>query len=338
MNLSIAAFTQGETVPSARFRVRQLIKPLAKQGVTLQEYPSVVGSYPPADTLSRIGWAPRVLWERASAVRSARSHQVALFQREMVSTLATVERLWDKPAVLDLDDAVWLKQRFHSIDRLARWAENIICGNAFIAEHFAGASRTWVLPTAVDTDRFVPLAHSRQEPTLVWSGSSSGLPYLYDLLPALHRVMNELPAVRLRIVSDVVPALPGLSGERIEFVRWSPDVEVSALQSASVGLMPMPDTPWTRGKCSFKMLTYMACGLPVVVSPWGMNAEVLGLGTVGFGARTLDEWTSALLQLLREPDQARAAGRTGCKIVAEHYSVAKIVPQLVQILKSVAES
>jgi len=336
VSLSVAAFTQGQDIPSARFRVRQLINPLAERGISVQEYPAKYGSYPPSDFLSRIAWLPKSLSERVHAIRRAEQHEVALFQREMVSTLATVERLWKKPVVIDIDDAIWVNQRFNGADRLAVWAKNVICGNSFIAEHFSGAARTWVLPTAVDTSRFVPAATRGGDEVLVWSGSGGGLSYLYEVLPAIRQVMKERSGVKLRVVSDVPPVLTGLADDRVEYLRWSPGIEVSALQSASIGLMPMSDTPWTRGKCSFKMLTYMACGLPVVVSPWGMNAEVLALGAFGYGARSTDEWRSALLHLLREKDEASQFGAAGRAVVEQHYSIEKIASRLEEIVRTVA--
>jgi glycosyltransferase involved in cell wall biosynthesis len=336
LSTTVAAFTQGVDVPSARFRVRQLIEAMRERQVDIVEYPAIHGSYPPRALLERLVWLPRSALERARAIRSVADADVALFQREAISTLATAERLWSGRAVFDVDDAIWLHQRFRAADRLARWAGLVICGNSYLAEHFGRFARTTVIPTAVDVARFCPAATGKAKtPTIVWSGSSRGLAYVHTIEPALARVLRARGEVRLRIVCDAEPHLSNLPGDRVEFVRWNPDVEVAALQTAHLGIMPMPDDPWTRGKCSFKMLTYMACGLPVVVSPFGMNAEVLANGPIGLGAKTLDEWADALITLLDNVEQARAAGVVARDVVVREYSVEHIADRLAHALTSI---
>ena len=333
----VAAFTQGTQVPSARFRVDALVSPLVDHGIQMTPFPALFGSYPPPGIVARLAWLPRAWHERRAAIRCAQAdHDVGLFQREMISTLASAESAWRKPAVLDVDDAIWLNQRLGGVDKLARRMGNVIAGNACIADYFADKARVWVLPTAVDAQRYCPALVLQQRPVMVWSGSASGLGYLQAIAPALRRVLDAMPDLVLRVVCDARPELAGLDPARIDYIRWQPDVEVAALQSATVGLMPMPDTPWTRGKCSFKMLTYMACGLPVVVSPYGMNADVLAQACLGLGAGNEDEWIAALLYLLRDQAAARAMGEAGRAQVLEHYSVAVMAPRLAAILKEVA--
>ena len=336
MTLRVAAFTSGENAPGGRFRVRQLIAPLRRRDVLMREWPARLGSYPPEGLLRRLRWLPACVLERREALRDAGDCDIALFQREMVSTLATVERFWSKPAVIDVDDAIWLHQRWHAADKLARWAGGVICGNAYIAEHFAPMARTWIVPTAVDTDRFCPSDASASSQIIVWSGSSSGLPYLETIQNPLKRVLDARPRARLRVVCDASPNLPALNGSQVEYLPWRPDVEVSALQSARVGLMPMPDTSWTRGKCSFKMLTYMACGLAVAVSPYGMNAELLARGPIGYGAKSDDEWAQALLTLLDDETTAHAAGLAGREVVVRDFTVEAVADRVAGILRGVA--
>ncbi|MEC5396972.1 glycosyltransferase family 4 protein [Uliginosibacterium sp. H1] len=337
--LQVAAFTQGDDVPSARFRVRALIPLLAEEGIAVREWPARHGAYPPPGLIARVKWAPHALAERAVALREAGRSDVALFQRELLSTLHTIEDRWRGPAVFDVDDAIWLNQRFGGIDRIAQRLGRVICGNAYIAEHFSRHAKVWVLPTAVDTAHYRPaasLARDAGARVMVWSGSASGLPYLQDIVPALARIMASLPDVRLRVVCNQPPQLRGLPQERVDHWPWDPATEVTALQTAHLGLMPMPDTAWTRGKCSFKMLTYMACGLPVLVSPWGMNAEVLAHDEVGQGARDAGEWVDAAIALLRDDMLSRRLGDNGRRVVQQHYSAEVIVPRLAAILREAA--
>jgi glycosyltransferase involved in cell wall biosynthesis len=333
----VVAFTRGLNVPSARFRVRQLIGPIRRFGIDLQESFSRRGAIPPAGLLRRLFWLPSLLVDRYRALGAAQeSADVGLFQRELVSTLLTLERRWNKPAVLDVDDAIWLNQRFNATDRLARWAGTVICGNDYIAEHFAPYARTVVIPTGVDVARFRPSDPCPDSSIIVWSGTSGGLPFLESIEPALLQVFRKLPRARLRIVSDSKPAFGQLPPENIEIVPWTEESEVSALQDASIGIMPLPDTPWTRGKCSFKMLCYMSCSLPVVVSPVGMNATLLARDDIGLGARTMDEWTDSLVLLLGDPAHSRRMGRQGRDVVLRDYATEVIAERVADVLNAAA--
>jgi glycosyltransferase involved in cell wall biosynthesis len=116
-------------------------------------------------------------------------------------------------------------------------------------------------------------------------------------------------------------------------VTWSPARETSVLQGFDVGLMPLAGGDWAKGKCAFKMLQYMACAVPAVVSPVGMNAEVLAMGDVGLAATTEDEWVEALLTLYRDRDQAAALGRQGRALAERSFSVPVIAPQLAAVMR-----
>ena len=167
-------------------------------------------------------------------------------------------------------------------------------------------------------------------------GTSDNFRYLYGIEGALGVVLESHRDARLRVISDVRPAFRELDGERVEFVRWTEEGEREALQGLAVGIMPLEDSVWARGKCSFKMLTYMASGVPVVASPVGMNAEVLGLGEIGFGAATRDEWIEALDVLLGDREKAREMGRRGREVAVRYFSVEALAPRLARELFSVA--
>ncbi|WP_018608798.1 glycosyltransferase family 4 protein [Uliginosibacterium gangwonense] len=329
--LRAMAYTQGVNTPSARFRIRQYFPYLAEQGVALSESWARFGSYPPGPGWRRLPWLTATTLERSLAAVKGNAFDAVLFQREMVSTLYTAERLCRTPAVLDVDDAIWLTQRGGGIDQLARQCSLILCGNDYLAEHFSALAPVEILPTGVDTSHWQPGVRA-QTPVIVWSGSASGLPYVYELEPALREVMQVRPDLRLRICSNAMPQFKTLSPERVDFVPWSPEAELGVVQSAWLGLMPMPDTPWTRGKCSFKMLTYMACGVPCVAAPWGMNAQVIA-GGGALGAITLQDWREHMLALLDDPDAAAALGRQGRIQVENHYATAQLAGVLAQALK-----
>ncbi|MFN0172150.1 MAG: glycosyltransferase family 4 protein [Bryobacteraceae bacterium] len=335
--LKVAAYTAGATVPSARFRVRQYIPLLRGEGVEVHEHLSVLGSYPPCGTIRRLLWAPLVIAERTASALSSLSTDVTLFQREMVSTLLTAEPLTRGPRVLDVDDAIFLHRRGVTARRLAALCDLVICGNGYLAEAFSHWNRNVrILPTAIDTGRFVPGTRSQRAGgrRIGWSGMSSGFRYLEEIAPALVRVMDRHRDVRLTLVADRLPVLPGIDPGRIEFIRWSENLEVAAVQSFTVGLMPLADDAWSQGKCSFKLLTYMACGTPAVASPVGMNAEVLATGG-GLAACTQREWEDSILHLLEDEGAAGRMGVGGRQKVEQHYSLRNLAPRLAGLLKGV---
>ncbi len=288
--------------------------------------------YPPPSKLARPLWGVATLASRLPGILQSYRFDVTLLQREMLSKFVTLEPLTRRPRVLDVDDAIWLYRQDRFAPKLARLCSGIICGNTYIAEAFGQWNpNVTVIPTAVDTQRFVPAAPV-EDLVIGWSGTSGGYEYFRPIESAFAAVLQRFPRARLRIVSDRPPSFQGIPADRIEFIRWSPDNEVSAIQGMSVGIMPLMDTPWDRGKCSFKMLTYMACGIPVVATPVGMNADVLAAGECGLGASSADDWADALTTLLENPGLAQAYGRQGRQIVVERYASDVIVPALRQAL------
>jgi glycosyltransferase involved in cell wall biosynthesis len=294
--------------------------------------------YPPQKRWLRPAWAAFRLAEMASVTLQSRRYDVTILQREMLSTFATLERWTGRPRVLDVDDAIHLYRGSAMAKTLAMQCDRIICGNPHLAEIY----RQWnhdvvVLPTAVDTDRYCPSATGAHGDAVVlgWIGTSANLKYLHDIEPALLTVMKHHPHVKLHVVCDKPPQMPDIPPERLQFTPWSAAIEVTAIQSFSIGLMPLEDSAWARGKCSFKMLQYMACGLPVVVSPVGMNADVLKLGDIGYGAATLAQWVDVLVELVSDDAVRLRLGLHGRQIVEKEFSVAALAPRLAGYLSSV---
>ncbi|MFN9213763.1 MAG: glycosyltransferase family 4 protein [Gemmatimonadota bacterium] len=323
------ALTGGATVPSARFRVRQFLGRLERWGVALEERASRVGSYPPVATWQRPGWLAATLLDRVPDVAATHRADVTVLQRELVSTLVTLEGLTKRPRVLDVDDALWALPRGGFAARLARRCDRVIAGNAFLAEWFGRHCRdVMIVPTAVDTARFVPAGRPPSASVVIgWSGASGGLPYVEALAPALAAVMARRPEVRLCVLSDRAPRLEGLPPERVEYVRWRPEVEVPTIQGFDLGLMPLRDSTWERGKCSYKMLLYMACGVPALVSPVGMNVEVLAHGEVGTGVPD-GAWAEAILEWVDDSARRGRASGVARRVVEEHFALEALAPRL----------
>ncbi len=336
--LTVEAFTAGPQAAGARFRVRQYIGLLRDAGIALTEHPAQLSAYPPSRRLLRPLWAGATLAQRLPALLASRRADVTLLQRALLSTYVTLEPLSGAPRVLDVDDALWAHPRGDYARKLAGLCASVICGNDFLAEHFGRWNATIdIVATGVDTARFRPAAAAAsaaadQPFTIGWSGGASGLPYLYAIEEPLARVLRELPSARLLVMCDAPPILPSLDPARVLYVPWSEEVEVRTLQRMDVGLMPLDDSVWTRGKCSYKMLLYMSCGRPVVVSPVGMNRQVLQQGAVGFAAASTDAWVDALLTLAANPAVAHTLGAAGRRVVESTYALEVTGAQLARSL------
>jgi glycosyltransferase involved in cell wall biosynthesis len=165
-------------------------------------------------------------------------------------------------------------------------------------------------------------------PVIGWSGSRTTALYLEQLLPIL-RQLRQMAPFRLLVMGANVD-LSGLEGECIP---WSEASEVAGLHRMDIGLMPIPDSDWARGKCALKALQYLAVGTPAVVSDVGVNAQAVPHGRCGFVVRTPEEWTKYLLQLLNHPAQRQEFGRSGREHVMQNYSAETWAPRIAQILK-----
>jgi glycosyltransferase involved in cell wall biosynthesis len=337
--LRVAAYTGGRNVPSARFRVRQYIQPLLRAGIRLNEYCSPLGTYPPRHRFVRPAWGLGSLLARLPGIIASHSCDLTVLQREMLSTFCSIEGLTSHPRVLDVDDAIWCYRGGHFAARLARACDAVICGNTYLAGHFAQWNpRVFVVPTPVDTARFRPISRQPGRKIIGWSGTSGGFAYLAEIEPALKKILKKHPEAVLRIISDRLPTFKTLRAEQIEFRLWNPIEEVADISDITVGIMPLDDSEWSRGKCSYKMLTYMAVGVPVVSSDIGMNSEIFRLGNCGLPARSIDDWASAMDHLLSDPGTAQSMGVVGRGIAETHFSVTAVAPLLGSVFRAIAES
>lgn len=317
--VNCAMLTQGRWVPSTRYRVMQFMDRLPAYGVRPLLLDARFGAYPPANLLARPGWGIGAVANGLWRSLRARRADVTLVQRSLISSMRTFECLSTRPLILDVDDAVFLQGWPGWHDSLAQRATHVICGNEYLAEHYRQLAPVSVIPTTVDTQKFVPSLNPSENPVIGWSGTSSGLMFLESIEKSLGIVLKRFPSAKLKVICDRPPNFRALPADRIMFEQWTPELEVAGLQSFTVGLMPLLDTPWSRGKCAFKMLTYMAVGIPVVVSPVGPNKEILELGRAGFAASKAEDWVEALSRLLQDPALSMEMGSKGRSIVEQHF-------------------
>ena len=255
------------------------------------------------------------------------------------------------PYIVDYDDALFHQYDQHrlsvvrrllgqKIARVMHGARLVIVGNRYLAEyaHRAGSQRVEIIPTVVDLDRYPPPSPPRSiadKPlTIGWIGSPTTAGYLQTIAPALAAVCVDGRARVSLIGSDPVD-LPDVP---VDVQTWSEATEVSQLQQCDLGIMPLPDEPWARGKCGFKLIQYMACGLPVVASPVGVNQDIVEPGVNGFLARSDEEWRLALSSLLHEQQLRQRMGQMGRRRVESHYSLQVTAPRLVKAILSARRS
>ncbi len=354
MTLRVAALTSGLHTPSSRFRIRQHIEPLAEYGVLVREYRPVVGNnvdnilkplrprgtrirgFPPIYPLY-FGLLMLRLAARVPGVAASWRYDLTWLERGLCDGWPTLEPLLGKPLVLDVDDAVWLAEPFgaRQMQRIAEYADVVVVCNTYLAEWFGRyCRRIELVPTPVDGDRFFPTQKQHGAEFVVgWTGTQANFRYLALIKNALSRFLRHAPNARLRIVADHPPTDLQLPPERVEFIQWSEANEATSVQAMDVGIMPLADDAWTRGKCGFKVIQYMACGLPVVASPVGMTAEILARGEFGLSADTEQEWVDALVFLYEHRQDANRLGTEGRAKFVEHYSRGAATRQLAGIFK-----
>lgn len=258
-----------------------------------------------------------------------------------------VERaFWPRstPMIVDYDDAIFHRYdasknslvRFslgHKIDRIMAAANIVFAGNSYLAERAkrAGAGKIEIVPTVVDTDAYRMQRAERQDGQLRigWIGTpETWQNFARDFAPIFAEVAAQEGALCRLIGAEPVPRLE----MPFEYLPWSEETEIAAINGMDVGLMPLPDTPWTRGKCGYKLIQYMACGLPVVASPVGVNAELVEHGVNGFLAETEEEWRNSIAILLSDRELREHMGAAGRRRVGADFSLQAWAPRVTRML------
>ncbi len=270
---------------------------------------------------TEIAVLPKGVFARRRLFRRARSFDGVFIHKKKLNLLDAFElRRQSRKIIYSFDDAVMLDparpesgSRAHSVPfrRTVRLADLVIAGSHYLAERARPFNaNVQVLPIGLDTKDYgvqeVPPKDGSVR--LVWIGSRSTLSYLRMIDPVLDRLAARFPHTKLRVIGDEFPPAGRMP---VETVPWSPQARRSGLATADIGLAPLPDDPFARGKCSFKVLEYSASGLPVVASPVGTNAEYVLEGTTGYLAREADEWFERLARLIEDGELRCRMGRTG---------------------------
>jgi len=345
--------------PSNRLRVEQYLPWLREQGVTARVRPFMSPAlyrvlYEPGQvaykiTMTMAGVAKRL----ADLVRAARADVVVIHREAWPFGTALLERLIARvcPAmVFDFDDAIYLNgsskanpwtSRFRSArktEAILGVSAQVIAGNRLLQTYALRYNpHVTVIPTPVDTQRYRCRSGPGRAGKIVigWMGTHTTAAYLQMLQRPLAALVQRYPQVEVRVVGAGRHPLALAS---LRTIRWELARELEELHQFDIGLMPMPDDEWTRGKCGFKALLYMSVGIPVVASPVGSNMEIIRDGVNGFLATNEEEWTDRLSRLIDAEGLRTRLGLAGRATVEERYSVRANAPRLLRVLEQARQN
>ena len=346
-----------DTSPGQRFRTEQWARILERVGFQFTFVPFE------SEALHRVLYQPgryglkaALMFEaylrRFGVVAWARRFDVVIIQREAALIgPAVIERLLARqgiPLVFDFDDAVWvpyispankylsyLKCSGKTAD-ICRMSAHIMAGNRYLADYARRYNpNVTIVPTTIDTEAYSiralePGNVKERQVTIGWTGSYSTLQHL-DTMRGVLRKLRRRYKFQLHVIGTRQYVLDGVETVAQE---WRAESEVRDLQRFDIGIMPLPDNGWTRGKCGLKLLQCMAVGTPVVGSPLGVNTEIIDNGVDGFLADTEEQWLEKLSCLIERQDLRTQIGLAGRKVVEERYSARAWVPRVKQILES----
>lgn len=250
------------------------------------------------------------------------------------------------PFILDYDDAIFHQYDMHKsflirfilggkIKKIMSWSSAVITGSPYLTE-FARryADHVVEIPTVIDLNKYILQKIVKQDIfTIGWIGSPTSSRYLIKILPALEKFYNNF-ICRIKLVGFDCGVLPSSLNIPIEIVPWSEEGETSQIQSFHVGIMPLDDSPWSQGKCGFKLIQYMACKLPVIASPVGANLNIIQDNVNGFLASDVDEWYNALSVLYNNTNLRKKIGEINREKVEKIYSLQVTFHTYLQVLKA----
>ena len=301
--------------------------------------------YQPGHKREKALWLARDFARRAQSLLRARRYDgVVVYREAALIGPAIYERLfaWSKvPLFFDFDDAIWHSTQDSPVNgfysRLHFWgktsttcriASAVLVGNGYLADYARQRNdNVFVVPTSIELEKYpVQPELENDDPFVVcWTGSTTTLAHFEVSRPVLERLAKKRKIV-VKIICNKPPAHPIPGAENV-FVPWSQDGEAAAVGSSHVGIMPLPNDEYSRGKCGLKALQYMATGRPVVTAPVGMNADLIQSGENGFLATTEDAWVDALEKLASSRELRVRMGAAGRKTIEERFS-AEVVSEL----------
>lgn len=350
--LALVPYPTGRA-PGQRYRIEQWAPLLRREGVHVAFSPFLSRRgmevlYEPGHVGVKARETLRGYLRRlVETLRSASTDVIFVYREAALLGPAWIEQLLAlrRPLVFDFDDAIYLADTSRAnawsrmlkpatkVETICRVARHVTVGNEFLARFAKNHARgVTVVPSTIDTDVYQIRPRARHRvPVIGWTGSGTTVRYLTTLAPALRR-LREKREFELRVIGAKVD----IEGLAVRCLPWRAETEPDDLRALDVGLMPLPDDEWSRGKCGMKALQYMALEIPPVVSPVGVNATIVRDGVNGFHARAEDEWIDRIALLLEEEPLRRSLGQEARRTVEESYSARAHVPRVARVLAEAA--
>lgn len=345
-----------DTSPGQRFRIEQWEPILSQSGVEITYAPFESPDlntvlYQRGHTLSKVGAVIRSVSRRRAELKLIEGFDLIYLFREA----ALLGPPWFErkvaasgvPIVFDFDDAIFIAYKSPSNGYLSylkfpqktaeicRLSTHIMAGNQYLADYAVKENtNVTVVPTTIDTGKYLPVDKISEPETITigWSGSYSTIQHL-DTIREILQELAKTEKFRLRVIGTPTYDLPGVD---VESMPWRAASEVADLSPIDIGLMPLPDDRWTKGKCGFKALQYMGLGIPCIISPVGVNSTIVTDGENGFLADSKDDWLEKIKLLLHSPDLRRKLGHAGRETVEREYSATAVVPTVLEIFRNAA--
>lgn len=321
--------------PASRIRIRQYKKWFELNGERIDDvFFSPLKEQEPsylAQGLSKISGINKwTIWNaykkvsRLPLIYKQYQYDLLWQSRLLIPENFSIEKFYRKPFVFDFDDAIWLNEGEADVIKAFKKADRIFAGNEYLAEFAAKHNPSLVIiPTTIDTEIFFPKNVEQEKFTIGWIGTSSNFPYLESIKSTILEFIRKTDKVRLMIVSSEPPAFLPFDNDRIIFKKWIKEQENDFLNEFSIGIMPLPDNNWTRGKCGYKILQYMACNKPFIATPTGINKSLIENSQGGLSAKSEDDWLSKLTQLHNDRNLYKSLSVNGRPFIETHYSAKK---------------
>ncbi len=354
-NISVGALVPypPNTTPSQRFRIEQWMPYLKEAGITVDLLPFVDEAllrilHQPAAPAAKAAHFARAFARRCLESAGTHRYDAVLIHRAACMAgpvfLERLVRLFNRPIIYDFDDAIfhlhttvanryfgWLKFPGKTAS-ICRLSSHVVVGNSYLAEYARQYNENvTVIPSSVDTDAYEARRKKDSQKRVIigWTGSSTSQTYLESFTPLLRELMQQRD-VELRVISDRKPEMPGVP---VVWHPWSPETEIADLARFDIGIMPMPDDQWSRGKCSMKALLYMAMSIPTICSAVGMNREVIQHNENGFLANTNEEWLSCLNALIDDAALRQRIGAAGRQTIEGRYAMRHCAAQFAHVIR-----
>jgi glycosyltransferase involved in cell wall biosynthesis len=340
--LFIAAHRKDRS-PSQRFRFEQYFEFLEKNGFEVEFLPLLTEEddkilYSKGKYFEKSRLLLRCIERRKKDLKKAESADIIFIQREAFLTRSVrFEKGFKslgKKMVFDFDDSIWLSN-VSDANKKFNWLKNpgktsqiiemsdmIFAGNAYLSEYASKFNKNvFIVPTTIDTNEYVriPPVKNSDKICIGWSGSITTIQHFEFAVPFLREIKKKYgDLIEIKVIGDgnYVNEELGVKG-----LPWNKATEIKELSTFDIGIMPLPDDEWAKGKCGLKGLQYMALEIPAIMSPVGVNSEIIQHGENGFLATTTDEWVSAISELTESMEKRNAVGMAARKTVETKYSV-----------------